>query len=180
MKKLVTFLMIACMLLTELGLSGPAAMSPVYGSEEAAEDAAITREDGASAEEEAAPLNGDGPDGCCEMDGVKYASVGAALAAVPSEGTATVTMLTDTAESITIDDGRSITLNLDGFTVTGVASAERVITVASGAKLKLMDSSERETGKISGDTDGDGAGNIQGVYNGGTLRWKAAALKTAM
>ena len=63
-----------------------------------------------------------------------YTSLSAAVKAVESNGTATITLLKDTTEDITISAGK-VTLNLNGKTLTN--SSSDTITVAKGAELTI-------------------------------------------
>ncbi|MCC8051855.1 MAG: right-handed parallel beta-helix repeat-containing protein [Clostridiales bacterium] len=68
-----------------------------------------------------------------------------------SDGTITIIMLDDNREDVTIPTGISVTLDLAGCTLTGLAKS--VITVDTGATLVIDDSSTEGTGLITG---GDG------------------------
>ena len=70
-----------------------------------------------------------------EVDGVKYASIAAAIAAIDAEGT--VTLLGDVAEDVTIPEGKTITLDLNGKKLTNKAS--HTIT-NNGTALTVTDS----------------------------------------
>lgn len=69
-----------------------------------------------------------------EVDGVKYASIAAAIAAIDAEGT--VTLLGDVAEDVTIPEGKTITLNLNGKKLTNKASH----TITNNGTLTVTDS----------------------------------------
>ncbi len=68
-----------------------------------------------------------------------------------TDDTITIIMLDDNREDVTIPTGVSVTLDLAGCTLTGLAKS--VITVDSGATLVIDDSSTEGTGLITG---GDG------------------------
>lgn len=69
-----------------------------------------------------------------EVDGVKYASIAAAIAAIDAEGT--VTLLGDVAEDVTIPEGKTITLDLNGKKLTNKASH----TITNNGTLTVTDS----------------------------------------
>ncbi|MCC8045815.1 MAG: hypothetical protein LIP12_09990 [Clostridiales bacterium] len=112
---------------------------------------------------------------------VTFASVQEAVDAVQSnssvygteggtDDTITIIMLDDSREDVTIPTGVSVTLDLAGCTLTGLAKS--VITVNSGATLVIDDSSAEGTGLITG---GDGtyycydSKNSKYAYCGGGL-----------
>ena len=69
-----------------------------------------------------------------EVDGVKYASIAAAIAAIDAEGT--VTLLGDVTEDVTIPEGKAITLDLNGKKLTNKASH----TITNNGTLTVTDS----------------------------------------
>lgn len=69
-----------------------------------------------------------------EVDGMKYASIAAAIAAIDAEGT--VTLLGDVAEDVTIPEGKTITLDLNGKKLTNKASH----TITNNGTLTVTDS----------------------------------------
>ena len=69
-----------------------------------------------------------------EVDGVKYASIAAAIAAIDAEGT--VTLLGDVTENVTIPEGKAITLDLNGKKLTNKASH----TITNNGTLTVTDS----------------------------------------
>ena len=71
-----------------------------------------------------------------EVDGMKYASIAAAIAAIelPAEGY--VTLLGDVAEDVTIPEGKTITLDLNGKKLTNKASH----TITNNGTLTVTDS----------------------------------------
>lgn len=69
-----------------------------------------------------------------EVDGVKYASIAAAIAAIDAKGT--VTLLGDVAEDVTIPEGKTITLDLNGKKLTNKASH----TITNNGTLTVTDS----------------------------------------
>lgn len=64
-----------------------------------------------------------------------YASLSAAVEAVETNGTATITLLKDATEDITISANKKVTLNLNGKKLTN--SSNDTITVANGAELTI-------------------------------------------
>ena len=62
-----------------------------------------------------------------------YASLSAAVEAVETNGTATITLLKDATEDITISANKKVTLNLNGKKLTN--SSNDTITVANGAEV---------------------------------------------
>lgn len=69
-----------------------------------------------------------------EVDGMKYASIAAAIAAIDAKGT--VTLLGDVTEDVTIPEGKAITLDLNGKKLTNKASH----TIANKGTLTVTDS----------------------------------------
>lgn len=76
-----------------------------------------------------------------------YASLSAAVEAVETNGTATITLLKDATEDITISANKKVTLNLNGKKLTN--SSNDTITVANGAELTI-----------------EGAGTVDNVTHG--------------
>ena len=64
-----------------------------------------------------------------------YTSLSAAVKAVETNGTATITLLKDTTEDITIPANKKVTLNLNGKKLTN--SSSDTITVETGAELTI-------------------------------------------
>ena len=91
--------------------------------------------------------------------GANYNTLQSAINSVEanSSSTQTVTLLKDVAEDITIPSGKTLTLDLNGKTLTNVSSD--TITVASGAKLTI-------TGEGTVDNVTHGKADI---YNNGTV-----------
>lgn len=69
-----------------------------------------------------------------EVDGMKYASIAAAIAAIDAKGT--VTLLGDATEDVTIPEGKAITLDLNGKKLTNKASH----TITNNGTLTVTDS----------------------------------------
>ena len=69
-----------------------------------------------------------------EVDGMKYASIAAAIAAIDAKGT--VTLLGNATEDVTIPEGKAITLDLNGKKLTNKASH----TITNNGTLTVTDS----------------------------------------
>lgn len=69
-----------------------------------------------------------------EVDGMKYASIAAAIAAIDAKGT--VTLLGDATEDVTIPEGKAIALDLNGKKLTNKASH----TITNNGTLTVTDS----------------------------------------
>ena len=109
-----------------------------------------------------------------------YASLADAVAAVPTDGTATtITMIANEAinvvgSAITIAAGKNVTIDLNGFQVVGTAGqAGTSALITNRGTLTIKDSSAEGTGKlISGATDAwiyDGSGDYAGSYASNTI-----------
>ncbi len=79
------------------------------------------------------------------------------------EDNATIVLLKDVAEDITIAKNQDITLDLGGYTITGVASH----TIANYGTLTIIDSSEAKSGRVEATVTGKAA-----LYNQGTVTVK--------
>lgn len=86
-----------------------------------------------------------------------YASVQAAIDAA-NEGD-TVKLLADATEDVTVDEGKNLTLDLNGFKLTNVKDH----TITNNGTLTVTDSSEAKTGTVDNLTHGKGA-----LVNAGT------------
>lgn len=93
-----------------------------------------TGETGADAKGAIALHSNESAQAVAEVDGVKYASIAAAIAAIDAEGT--VTLLGDVAEDVTIPEGKTITLDLNGKKLTNKASH----TITNNGTLTVTDS----------------------------------------
>ncbi len=67
-----------------------------------------------------------------------------------------ITLRSNVTESVTLDEGVDITLDLAGFTLTN-SEGQHTITVNEGAKLAIKDSSEAQTGTVDNVTHAKGA-----------------------
>ena len=99
-----------------------------------------------------------------------YTSLSAAVGAVETNGTATITLLKDTTEDITIPKDKKVTLNLNGKTLKN--SSSDTITVVNDAELTI-----EGTGTVNNVTHGKAAifNNGTVVLNGGTYDRSAEA-----
>lgn len=104
------------------------------------------------------------------IDGVSYvfADINDALA----QGD-TVKLLADVNASIVIAEGRDITIDLNGFTLTG----EGDHTIVNNGTLTVIDSSEAKSGAVDNVTHAKGAlvNNGTAILNGGTFKRSAEA-----
>lgn len=96
------------------------------------EDANASQE--ATQQEETTAANDESAQAVAEVDGVKYASIAAAIAAIDAKGT--VTLLGDATEDVTIPEGKAITLDLSGKKLTNKASH----TITNNGTLTVTDS----------------------------------------
>ena len=93
----------------------------------------------------------------CKMGEKTYTSIKEAINEAGSG--ATITMIANSTENVTISDNKNITLDLNGFTVTGTSGW--VVKIEAGATFTLTDSGT--DGKI------DGNNSMRGVFNYGTF-----------
>ncbi|MCD8045418.1 MAG: right-handed parallel beta-helix repeat-containing protein [Clostridiales bacterium] len=112
-----------------------------------------------------------------------YATVQAAIDAITSEDAAVITMLADSSENITIYKRKAInvtiTLDLNGFTLSAKDTSERVITIQPGftsytyyysVNFILADSSSSGSGKLTGGAGGIAInGSATATNNGATI-----------
>ena len=95
--------------------------------------------------------------GNAQVGGKCYASVQAAIDAA-NEGD-TVKLLAGATEDVTVAEGKSLTLDLNGFTLANVKGH----TITNNGTLTITDSSEAKTGTVDNLTHGKGA-----LVNAGT------------
>lgn len=98
----------------------------------------------------------------------KYGKVKDAVLAAQSGDT--VVMVKSSIENVNIPANRNVTLDLNGKTLS--AESGNVITVQSGATLKIDDTSSGKTGKITRSA----TSTVRGVYNLGTLTMVAGTI----
>ena len=128
--------------------------------------------------------NGDGTYGVkvdpsvAEVNGKKYESLAEAIAAAPRK--ATVKLLRDTKENVTID--KMMTLDLNGYTLNGGTVKGTPTLKIDNARVTVMDSSEAQTGTIMREDTAENSGvsshyviDVQGKhgflkFEGGNVR----------
>ena len=165
--------------------SGMAAVSDEASAEKAA--GAFVEKDGKKVyyTSQKAAENANGSDAaievyCVAAGDAKYASLAEAIAA--TQGEVKLTLLADTAESVVIPEGRTVVLDLAGFTLTGKTDGSGAMgdVITNKGALTIEDSSEALSGAVVGGTDG-GKGTIgrRGIalvnegdctINGGTIK----------
>ena len=113
-----------------------------------------------------------------ETNGVKYESLQAAIDAAKSG--ATVKMLADTKENVTIS--RKLTLDLNGFTLNGGQVKATPALKVDNASVTVKDSSTNQTGTIKREDTAENSGvsshyviDIQGKY--GFLKFEGGNVK---
>ena len=110
-----------------------------------------------------------------ETDGMiaYFTALEKALAAAKNGGT--VVLLADIEQSITIGEGRNITLDLNGFTLTNTAGSH---TIINNGTLMVIDGSAKKTGTVTNVTSGKAAfyngKNADATLSGGTFTRTAA------
>lgn len=110
-----------------------------------------------------------------ETDGMiaYFTALEEALAAAKNGGT--VVLLADIEQSITIGEGRNITLDLNGFTLTNTAGSH---TIINNGTLMVIDGSAKKTGTVTNVTSGKAAfyngKNADATLSGGTFTRTAA------
>ena len=115
-----------------------------------------------------------------KVESTVYPTVQSAMDAVAA-GThtdPTVTILADSREEVTIPENLTVTLDLAGYTLSGLSGS--VLTVQSGADLTIRDTSAAQTGAIAHGR-GTNIGGIKGggayVQSGGTLRLESGTFR---
>ena len=83
----------------------------------------------------------------------------------------TVQLLQDVTASITIESGKTVTLDLNGKTLTNEDNEDGKHTITNNGKLTIVDTSAAKSGKVDNVTHGKGAVVNYGVtvLNGGTF-----------
>ena len=113
---------------------------------------------GKAANEEAAPAAETGGEGTtaavAEVNGKTYPNLQAAINAAPRK--ATVKLLTDTKENVTISTNY-VTLDLNGYTLNG-STGERKPALTVTARVYVMDSSAAQTGTIMREDTSENSG----------------------
>ncbi len=117
---------------------------------------------------------------CATAGGVKYTSLAEAVAAA-SAG-AEVALIADVAESLTVPAGKSIVLDLAGFTLSGSDNGKGGVSnvITNQGTLVIKDSSAAQTGTVMGGADtGSGVAGRTGIalVNEGTCTIEGGAIK---
>ena len=112
-----------------------------------------------------------------EVNGVKYKTLQAAIDAAP--GKATVKLLADTKENVTISTPY-VTLDLNGHTLNG-STGERKPALTITARVTVMDSSAAQTGTIMREDTAENSGvsshYVIDVQGGGWLTFESGTVK---
>ncbi len=115
----------------------------------------------------------------------KYASLEAAIAVVPTDGTeTTITMITNSVETavITVASGKNIVLDLNGKTVSYTTDAKSVYFITNKGALTIEDNSANADGQILLTAQPDTGYSVENVtiYNeNGTLTLLSGTIKNA-
>ena len=127
--------------------------------------------------------NGDGTYGVkagayvAEVNGVKYETLQAAINAAARN--ATVTMLADTKENVTID--KALTLDLNGFTLNGSTGERKPALTITARTVTIKDSSEAQTGTIMREDTAENSGvsshYVIDVQDAGWLTFESGNVK---
>ena len=114
----------------------------------------------------AADVSGSTSTKAAKIGGTEHDTLQAAINAA-SDGENTVVLLKDLTESITIDSGKTITLDLNGHKLTNTDGQH---TITNNGTLTIKDSSERKTGTVDNVTHAHAAivNNGTATLNGGT------------
>lgn len=113
------------------------------------------------------------------MDGEIYPSVQAAVDKLREAGDATehrLTMLADSREAVRLPANVNICLDLQGKALKGMGAP--VIETEEGSALTIEDTSEDQTGKITGGTGKPSEWYNQGTYGGGLYSKGTVVLKS--
>ncbi len=103
----------------------------------------------------------------CKMNGTLYLTLQKAVDAVEAGTEATITMIANTNENVTIPDGVTITLDLAGHTLDGGTTPSKPALMNNGT-VTIMDSSDAGTGTIKRSDNGP-AGTYYTIRNEGTM-----------
>ena len=106
--------------------------------------------------------------------GTSYANV--QVAVDNAENGQTIQLYTTCTEDVTIPDGKTVAINLNGNALKGTGD-NSVITIGSGATLTLDDTSTEKTGKVTGGSANKGGGVYCAgtfIMSGGTITGNAA------
>ena len=140
-----------------------------------------------AANEVAAPVaetGGESTTAVAEVKGMSYPSLQAAIDAAPRN--ATVKLLTDTKENVTIS-ANAITLDLNGHTLNGSTGERKPALAINAVRVTVQDSSEAQTGTIMREDTAENSGvsshyviDLQGkngflLFNSGTVKNNSGA-----
>ena len=140
-----------------------------------------------AANEVAAPVaetGGESTTAVAEVKGLSYPSLQAAIDAAPRN--ATVKLLTDTKENVTIS-ANAITLDLNGHTLNGSTGERKPALAINAVRVTVQDSSEAQTGTIMREDTAENSGvsshyviDLQGkngflLFNSGTVKNNSGA-----
>ena len=159
----------------------PAAQSESTGEAPNAMTSKAVNEEPASVAETA----GEGTESAiAEVGGKSYSSLQAAIDAAPRN--ATVKLLTDTKENVTIS-ANAITLDLNGHTLNGSTGERKPALAINAVRVTVQDSSEAQTGTIMREDTAENSGvsshyviDLQGkngflLFNSGTVKNNSGA-----
>ena len=116
-----------------------------------------------------------------KLDGTGYDSLAEAIAELTTAEEHTIKLLADVIDTTATEyvfDGVTVTLDLNGYTMDGVAYVTdhaHYLDIKNGAKLTVTDGSEAKTGRITASFSGSSALNVIRIYgseliiNGGTI-----------
>ena len=107
------------------------------------------------------------------VDGVGYTTFQKAIDAAPAGGT--VTLLKDVALTESIDIEKSLTINLNGCTVTGRDNAYSIRILGENVEVTICDNSQTATGKIT--SERSDAGAIVQVADGAQLTLESGTIE---
>ena len=99
-----------------------------------------------------------------------YETLAGAIAAVEENVATTIVMVGNTEESVTVLNGKTITLDLNDCTVTNKTDDAKALTIASGATVTITDdgTDDSKAGTINGGVSTAGTTTITGgTINGG-------------
>lgn len=117
----------------------------------------------------------------------RYTSLKDAVYAVKAGSKATIQLLNDTTENVTIGGNRQITLDLNGHILNGSTGQRKPALTINNAKVTVQDSSAVQTGTIMREDTAENSGtsshyviDVQGkngslLFNGGTVKNNSGA-----
>ncbi len=84
----------------------------------------------------------------CKVGNTYYEKLADAIAAAANGST--ITMVANTTESVEIASGKALTIDLNGFTITGVGAGNDAVGIKNLGTLTLCDGSAQKTGAVAG------------------------------